>query len=284
MSNVPVLQAVRAAESFRRLHWRRVAGVLALASLGATMTEAGSISGQADLLLWGRLLYVVCAVLAYTALLRLAFIDEHPGDPEFVPGPHGFQFGRPELRLLGVGALLTFMVVLGAAMLVFLIMLVLITAGVGAVTAATTPESVMEALGPGGRAILGLLVLGFLALMMLVSVRLSLAGPATVARKKIAVFETWSLTRGQFWRILAATILVSLPAIAAGVVLGLVLMVFGQPGGPGGAPQMALPGALLAGAIPGVVTGFIVLPLSVGLSAFLYRGLRAAPDVEVFGD
>src|SRR5690349_13760924 len=105
MSNVPVLQAVQAAEAFRRLHWRRVAGILGAVALGSTLSEAGAMSGQLDLLTWGRPLYIVSAVVAYAALFRLAFIDEHPDDPEFSPGPGGFQFGRTETRLLGVGAL-----------------------------------------------------------------------------------------------------------------------------------------------------------------------------------
>jgi hypothetical protein len=284
MSNVPVIQAVKAAEAFRKLHWRRAAGILGVVALGATLSEAGALSGQAEILSAGRLIYVVSAILAYAALMRLAFIDEHPGDPEFVPGPHGFQFGRPELRLLGVGGLMLFIVILAAALAIFMIMLVLVTAGIGAITADTSPETIMEALGPGGQGSLSLVVLLVLGALMFLSVRLSLAGPATLSRRKVAVFETWHLTRGQFWRILAATILVGLPALAAGVVVGLGLNLVGGPVGPNGTPQVSLAAALALGALQGGVAAFIVLPLSVGLSAFLYRGLRDRPDVQAPSD
>jgi CHASE1-domain containing sensor protein len=40
------------------------------------------------------------------------------------------------------------------------------------------------------------------------------------------------------------------------------------------AMQIAMPGALMVGLIPGLVVGFIQLPLSVGLVAYLFRGLR----------
>lgn len=280
MSNVPVLQAVRAAEAFRRLHWRRVAGVLVVVAASGAVSQAGVLANDMTLRAIGEIVYVVSAIAAYAALMRLAFIDEHPDDPEFVPGAQGFQWGRPEWRLIGVGLLMGFVFILALAFVVFFCILILVTAGVGAVTADTSPESVMDAVGPGGQALLSALVFGFLVGLLFFSVRISLAPAATMARKHVAVFQTWRLTKGQFWRIFAATVLVGLPALLAGVVLGLVVMIFGNPSAEGGAPQMAMPGALLAGAIPAAVSAFIVLPLTAGLTAFLYRGLRQGPDIE----
>jgi hypothetical protein len=279
MSHVPVLAAVRAAESFRRLHWRRVAGVLALVALGSTLSTAGALSANLTVRAWGELLYILASVSAYMALLRLAFIDEHPDDPEFVPGPHGFQFGKPELRLLGVGALLVFALLLAACLAFFLVMVVVAGAGLGSLTADATPESVAAAVGPGGRAAVGFLLAAFVVGMLYFSVRICLAAPATVARKRITVFQTWPLTKGQFWRILAASILVGLPAIGAGVVVALLTGILG---GDADTP-LALPAAIAVGAIQGVVASFIVLPLNAGLGAFLYRGLRSNPDVDAFG-
>lgn len=280
MSNVPVLQAVRAAESFRRLHWRRVAGSLALVALGSTLAAGGALSQNLTVRAWGEGLYVLASILAYTALLRLAFIDEHPNDPEFRPGPHGIQFGKPELRLLGVGALLVFVLLLAACLAFFLVMVIVAGAGLGALTPGATPESVAAAVGPSGRAAVGGLLTALIAGLLYFSVRICLAAPATVARKRVTVFQTWPLTKGQFWPILGASILVGLPAIGAGVVVALLTGILG---GDANTP-LPLAAALAVGAVQGVVAGFILLPLNAGLGAFLYRGLRAEPDVDVFGD
>lgn len=280
MSNVPVLKAVRAAESFRRLHWRRVAGVLALAAVGSTLAAGGALSQNMSVRVWGEVLNVLGSILGYTALLRLAFIDEHPDDPEFIPGPHGFQFGRPELRLLAVGALLVFVLILAACLAFFLIMVVVAGAGLGALTADATPESVAAAVGPGGQTAVGGLITAFIVGLLYFSVRICLAAPATVARKQVTVFRTWPLTKGQFWPILGASILIGLPALAAGVVVALLTGILGADAN----TPLSLPAGLAIGSVQGVVAGFILLPLNAGLGAYLYRGLRPAPDVDVFGD
>ena len=279
MSNVPVLQAVQAAESFRRLHWRRVAGVLGVVAFGSTLSTGGALADNLTVRAWGEILYIAASVMAFTALLRLAFIDEHPDDPEFVPGAQGFQFRKPELRLLGVGALLVFVLALAACLAFFVVMVVVAGAGIGKLTADATPESVAAAVGPGGRAVVGLVLAGFLAGMIYFSVRIGLATPATIARKQITLFQTWPLTKGQFWRILAASALIGLPAIGAGIVVALLT---GSLGGTADNP-LNLPTALAVGAIQGMVAGFIALPLNVGLIAYLYRGLRSKPDVDGVG-
>ena len=80
--------------------------------------------------------------------------------------------------------------------------------------------------------------------MLYASVRLSLAPAATIARREVQVFSTWSLTKGQFWRIFLATLLIGLPAIAASLLLGLLLAVLGEPTGPNEAYRASLPLAL----------------------------------------
>jgi len=271
MSNVPVLQSVRAADAFRRLHWRRVAGVLAVLAVATTVSEAGSLAGITGL--WAAdFLGIVAVVAAYAALMRLAFVDEHPGDPEFVPGPYGFQWGKPEWRLIGVGLLLLFLVVICLALAIFAGFVIAAAAGLSSMfDPEMSPESLMEALGPGGQAAMSLLILTLLAVLIFLSTRLVLAAAATVARKQVVVFQTWPLTKGEFWRILAAVILVNIPAILAGIVAALVASLLV---GDGDATALPLPVAVIAAAIPGVVSAFIVLPLSAGLTAYLYRGLR----------
>jgi hypothetical protein len=282
MSTVPIKQSVRAAFEFRRLHWRTVAGVLGLVALGGTLNAAGEMSGDRGAQMIGEIVYVIGTAMAYAALMRLAFADEHPGDPEFRPGPQGFQWGKPEWRLLGVAVLILFAYVIAFVMFLFFAMLVIIVAGgAGVLKDGATPDDLLKALGPGGATVLGLLVIAFALGLLYVAVRISLAPAATVARRRISVFDTWALTKGQVWPLLAATLLVSLPSIVAGIVVGVIQNQTGQPTGPRDAMQIAMPGALIVGLIPGLVVAFIQLPLSVGLVAYLFRGLR--PPAEAAG-
>jgi hypothetical protein len=276
MSNVPILKAVQAAEAFRRLHWRRVAGALTAVAVGATLAQTGALTGAAALQGWAQLAYVITAISAYAALMRLAFVDEHAEDPEFTPGPGGLQWRKPEWRLVGVGALLFFLVLLIGALFFFAGLVVLVSGGIAsAIGPASTPETLMEALPPGARLTVSMLALAFAVGILVLSVRLSLAPAATMARKEVVVFQTWALTKGQFWRIFVATFIVGLPSVAAGVVMALLLGVMGfDPTVPEARPAFAV--ALIASAVPGFVSGFITLPLSAGLTAYLYRGLRPA--------
>jgi hypothetical protein len=278
MANVPIIQSVRAAWAFRQLHWREAVGVLSGVAVTGALDQALQLSGT-NVGLAVRIVSLLCVLVAYGALLRLAFADEHPNDPEFRPGPYGFQWGKPEMRLLGVAALLIFLLLLASLTLVFVIFLVMVTAGVGAITAQTTPESVMAAMGPGGQIALTAAVLAFGLGCLVLSIRLTIAPAATVALKRIQVFEVWPLTRGQFLRILAATLLVSVPSILAGVFTGMAAAMTAPPTPQGQPLVLPLPEALLVSVIPNLVAAFIVLPMSVGLIAYLYRGLRPTSEV-----
>jgi hypothetical protein len=93
-----------------------------------------------------------------------------------------------------------------------------------------------------------------------VKVHVCLYPAATVTNKKIEVFSTWPLTKGQFWPILAATILLNLPSLILSMLAVYVPVSLGL------SPVF---GVVLAG-----VNAFVELPLLNGLYAFLYRGLR----------
>jgi hypothetical protein len=91
----------------------------------------------------------------------------------------------------------------------------------GAITAATG--------GATGAFAGNLLRLAALAAMTVFWVRMSLAGPDTYASERIRVFHTWVLTRGHFWRLVAAyglatglALVVSLIALVVFLVAGLV--------------------------------------------------------------
>jgi hypothetical protein len=60
-----------------------------------------------------------------------------------------------------------------------------------------------------------------IGVILFVLVRLSLAPVATFAERRLAIFESWTLTRGQFWRLFGAYAL----ALACIVVIGVLIMV-----------------------------------------------------------
>lgn len=280
MSNVPIVQSARAAWAFRALHWRRVAGVLGALAACNLIGTAGSVVYE-EPPVWVSLssvAFFALWIMGYMALMRLAFADEHPDDPEFEPGPHGFQWAKPEWRFLGIVTLLGFLGLLGVLFLVFVGMVVVAVGAVGALTSDATPETLWAALGPGGQLTLRLLIVGFLVGAMVISMRLSLAPAATVAHKQILVFQTWALTKGQFLRMFAATVLVVFPPMIASLVLGAIvgaaasLAISGEP------DAVNLPTALVSGLIPSLISAFVILPLSAGLTAYLYRGLRPAAE------
>ena len=257
-ANVPVLESVRAALGFWRFSTPRVAGVLAavLAANFISVTATG-----APLRFGFGLIGVLMGVIANAALLRLAFADEHGDDPEFRIGPGGFQWGRPETRLLGATLLLAFLLFIA---ILFLIVLAVICGAADVAVGdhgggASTPS-------PALRLVVGLLAFALALVGIWLGVRVALYPAATVAEKRLMVFSTWGLTRGQFWRIFAAIVLVLSPTIVLTAVL----------------TNAPLPNAVSQALriLLEVVNAFLEVPLVCGLYAYLYRGLRpivAAP-------
>lgn len=96
---------------------------------------------------------------------------------------------------------------------------------IGLVVAVTMVAGIIVALASvGGAAIAGFVGaatgLFSLGIIIYVLVRLSLAPVATFAERRLAVFESWTLTRGYFWPLLGAYAL----ALACIVVIGLLIV------------------------------------------------------------
>ena len=262
-AKAPVLESVRAAILFARASVPRVAGVLGLVML---LNVAGDMaSGWAA----GFLTFVAAllgSLMANAALLRLAFADEHPSDADFKIGPQGFQFGRPELRLLGaIGLLLLFAVL--AILFLLLLAFIFTIALVVAVHGQTALPTAATTLPPDVQAMLSLLILAFAMGFLWMAVRVCLYPAATIASQRIQVFSTWKLTGGNWWRIFAAFLLLLLPAI---VLAGFLTASQHYP-------------ALQAGfaILSAAVNAFVEVPLFCGLYAYLYKHLRTTAPAPV---
>jgi hypothetical protein len=160
------------------------------AAFGAMM------QAMAPLMIPGILVQCVMAGAVYRILLR--------------PAEQGFGYlrlGMDEVRLV----LLTVIYVVIAAVLMVLVVL---AAGIIAVGAAALGRDVAIFVGVAAEVF-------FLGLLFFIAVRLSLAPAITFAERRLAILDSWKLTRGQFWRLTGAYSL----AVAAIVVVAVLAMV-----------------------------------------------------------
>ena len=115
------------------------------------------------------------------------------------------KLGEDEFRLVAL-TLIYFLLSVAA------VTVIVILGGIGAGVAFSLLGSPIFGVGLG---------LFFLGLLLYVAVRLSLSPVVTFAERRISVFDSWALTKGQFWKLLGAYIL----AIASVVVVLLLAMV-----------------------------------------------------------
>lgn len=158
------------------------------------------------------------------------------------------RLGADEFRLMGLT-------------LIYMLLFTLLMVGVTMISAIVL--ALASAGGRGFSDFVGLVAwLASVGLVIFVLVRLSLAPVATFAERRLAIFESWSLTRGHFWKLLGAYALALCCIVVVGI---LVLVVFS-----------AIAGAVVlmtGGQIADV--GNILKPASTSLSAYFSVGLIA---------
>ncbi len=143
------------------------------------------------------------------------------------------RLGMDELRLLGL------MVALFFAFFVIMLAFGLVAGVVGAILG--------MALGMqrGEAALLVFLVFAVIWLAMIfVSVRLSVVAPLTLQRRQIVIGPAWRLTKGRFWTLFGAYLVVILALIVVMVALtwptmGPMMAAMSHPGDPEAARQLA---------------------------------------------
>lgn len=180
------------------------------------------------------------------------------------------RLGGDELRVFVVCLVLSILWMIGAGVAV----------GVFAVLVGVLTATVSEGLGVLV-AILGGLALAAVAIWA--AVRLSLALPITVAEKRIAIFDSWRLTRGHFWGLLGMAILAFILTVVVQFLGWIVFMpIFFLMGG--GLAELASPGfesadmgQFIAALGPIAIVGAIFLALLSALQmAIMYAPFAAA--------
>jgi hypothetical protein len=187
------------------LAMRPMLGKLALMSQAGAgnPAAAASVSSAMSGVMLLELILLAVATSLFAAAQRAVLRPEEAGFAYL-------RLGMDELRLFGLafGLLILFYIALIVAMLV----IVLVAA--------------LAAVVGGAGAAVALAVVGILALfgaMIWVQVRLSLAFPLTVMRKKIVVGEAWQATRGRFWTLFAAFLVIFLLLLVLWIAAALVM-------------------------------------------------------------
>ncbi|MEZ0244385.1 MAG: hypothetical protein ACAH11_13495 [Sphingomonas sp.] len=140
---------------------------------------------------WVMSIVIACA--AYRLVLR-------PREPGYA----GMRIGMDEVRVFGTGLIL----VIAVTVVLFVAMLL------GMMIALATGAFVRDSAGIAGL-VIALLVIALLVGSIFVWVRLSVALPLTFALRKIGIDDSWKLTRGHFWTLFAAYLVIGLIVIVA---------------------------------------------------------------------
>lgn len=153
--------------------------------------------------LWGLLtpiylisavLYIVMLCAAYRAVLR--------------PQEGGFAFmklGGDELRVLLV------LILLGVGFVIAFFILALILGLVAAMSVAI--------LGPVGAVVMIALYIAMIVAVIFFWVRLSLVTPMTFLRHRLVFDEAWALTRGHFWTLFLAYLVLAIVSIVLSAIV-----------------------------------------------------------------
>ena len=200
---------------------------------------------------------LVATVLAEGALFRRAFAR--------APGFNGLRWGRDEWRLLGARLL-----VLGLVGLIGSILLVVIGAVVLGVARTAAPgldvgsaqawKDALAGAGPAGF-VVGLAPLAGLAVLVWLSLRLSLIAPATIAQGGVRVLSAFPLTKGRVLLLLAVSLMLAAPAVLFGLLLG----------------TATLP-APVGAAIAAAIAYLVLAPVWAGATAHIYRQAALLQD------
>lgn len=144
---------------------------------------------------WGpffalNLLLALVGIMLYTAAMR-AVLRPQAGGVAFL------RVGMDELRTLGLVLLFA---IVGAVVLTAFALIVRVFVGGMAVTVDSPAVSILLGI------VVGLLVFGLFLFLM---VRFSLAFPLSLHRGRIVIGEAWSLSRGRFWKLFGAALVVT---------------------------------------------------------------------------
>lgn len=176
------------------------------------------------------------------------------------------RLGRDELRILGatlIVALLMFAVVMAGS--------VVVGGFLGMAGALSAPFLILPAVLSG---------LALVAVSAWLTVRLSLVAPTTFAEQKIAIKESWAMTKGRFWPLLGMAVLAGVMSMLVGLLGSIVIaplnLIFGGLESLAGAETTNIATLLVKFWPALLVWGVVNALLSAAQAAIIYAPFSAA--------
>jgi hypothetical protein len=265
---VPVVECAVVAWRFFLEHWQRFLPAAVIVALVSGIAPALLVAGQPAALgdLFVMAISTIAGIFFVAAVLRQAVRGEFQG-------PAGLAFGLDETRLFGVLGAMALLVVppiLLFSVVVFVVLLGRMGGSPEELEAlAADPEAFNRALNealatPAGMVIqvIGLVMIGVL---LVVSARLIMVNAAAIGERRIVFFQTWSWSKGNVLRIIAAMILTALPVALFNLVVGSILS---------SAVELQAGVVAIVREIVIALIGALGLIPQIALGAHLYKGLR----------
>lgn len=209
----PLWPCLREAVAFVPKAWAGAWGALLML---AFVSAAPILSGQRTVSLeqtidYGSLtalvavwpfVFIAASTIASGALYRLGVFGRDARSEGL--GIGGLQFGKPELRLLGGGALVV-------------LFLVIVAVGLFVAVAILTTAASGEDVSPSAASAVQAINVAALLILAVLYVRLSLYAPAVVGRRRVVSLDSLALAQGAFWTLLIGIVACLLPtALVAG--------------------------------------------------------------------
>lgn len=278
---VPVIACVRQAWEFLLENFRLflpaaaiVAVVAQVGPLFAAMSASQAAQPQSVMqTLLGDLMInlpsMIVSLLYSAAILRKAVRNEFTGR-------FGLTFGTDEIRLVGVAAAMAclFVPLIGLVVIVLVITVFSkIATSQQAVEALladpeTMNDAIIAAVGEGGAAAISLFIMFMFAVFIVLAARLYMVNAATIGERRMVIFQTWSWTKGNVFRVLSAMILTILPVMLIdSIISSFAVTLLGATG------QADVTLWLLARTAITFVGAVTTIPV-VALGAIFYKGLR----------
>ncbi|MBP8062496.1 MAG: hypothetical protein KAY29_01380, partial [Brevundimonas sp.] len=187
--------------------------LIGLVSATEQLEKSGTTPTLEDFAPLFQMMGVMFAVLLPLSLIASAMIYAAISRSVLRPAESAFGYlrlGIDEFRVLVVSVVL---------FLVFMALTILMSGIIGAVIGMTVAAEM-----PALWLLVVLLVLAAIAVSIWLSVRLSLAIPITMAEKRIAIFDSFALTRGRFWPLLGMAVLAGVLSMVVGLLGSMVAM------------------------------------------------------------
>ena len=187
--------------------------LIGLVSATEQLEKSGTAPTLEDFAPLFQMMGVMFAVLLPLSLIASAMIYAAISRSVLRPAESAFGYlrlGMDEFRVLVVSVVL---------FLVFMALTILMSGIIGAVIGMTVAAEM-----PALWLLVVLLVLAAIAVSIWLSVRLSLAIPITMAEKRIAIFDSFAMTRGRFWPLLGMAVLAGVLSMVVGLLGSMVAM------------------------------------------------------------